>query len=157
MRTAPGAFVSQPSNPVSIDVIEPEDPPTPRLALPSPTDSYRIPRVSLSVPAPIKKKVYRLSKKKASVLADKQFKRERKQKRKVVPRNKRLCKTCDVSCNSAKTFYDHIHSRSHRTRVENRKKTPKCFPCDRVFESHQHLERHRNGAAHLKVVCRLNK
>ncbi len=161
VRSAPGIVVKQPvpyrPNSVSIEVLEPEDPPLPRLALPPPPceNTYHIPR--LPAAAPIKKKVHRLSAKKAAVLADKQAKLERKQNRKVCPRNKRFCKTCGISCNSAKTFYDHVHSRAHRIRVESRKSTPRCIPCDRVFESHGHLERHQNGAAHLKVVCRLQE
>lgn len=161
MRSAPGIVVQQPapyrSDVVSVEVLEPHDPPLPILALPPPANTYRIPRIPLSAPAPIKKKVHRLSKKKAAVLADKQFKLERKQNRKVCPRNKRYCKTCAISCNSAKTFYDHIKSRGHRIRIENRKNTPRCVPCDRVFDSHDHLRSHQNGAAHLKVVCRLRE
>ena len=111
MRSAPIIVVTQPtpyrSDVVSVEVLEPHDPPLPILALPPPANTYRIPRIPLSAPAPIKKKVHRLSKKKAAVLADKQFKLERKQNRKVCPRNKRCCKTCAISlqdCNSANTF-----------------------------------------------------
>ena len=162
VRSAPGIIVAQSTphrpNSVPIEVLEPEDPPLPRLALPPPPSekTYHIPRPPVA-PAPVKKKVHRLSAKKAAVLADKQAKLERKQNRKVCPRNKRFCKTCGISCNSAKTLYDHIHSRAHRIRVENRKSTPRCIPCDRVFESHGHIERHQNGAAHLKIVCRLRE
>ena len=160
MRSAPGIVVKQPAphrpSTVSVEVLEPEDPPLPRLVLPPPPseNTYHIPCL-LPAPAPTKKKVHRISAKKAAVLADKQSKLERKQNRKACPRNKRFCKTCGISCNSAKTFYDHVHSRAHRIRLENRKSTPRCIPCDHVFESHGHLERDQNGAAHLKVVCRL--
>ena len=86
VRSAPGIVVQQPapyrSDVVSVEVLEPHDPPLPILALPPPANTYRIPRIPLSAPAPIKKKVHRLSKKKAAVLADKQFKLERKQNRK---------------------------------------------------------------------------
>ena len=132
MRSAPVIVVKQPvphrPSTVSIEVLETHDPPLPRLALPPPPsqETYHIPR--LSAPAPIKKKVHRLSAKKAAVLADKQAKLESKQNRKVSPGNKRFCKTCGISCNSAKTFYDHIHSRAHRIRVENRKRTPRWYP-----------------------------
>ena len=117
VRSAPGIVVKQPalyrSDVVSVEVLEPQDPPLPTLALPPPASAkpYRIPRIPLSAPAPIKKKVHRLSKKKAAVLADKQFKLESKQNRKVCPRNKRFCKTCALSCNSAKTFNVLIGSR----------------------------------------------
>ena len=161
VRSAPGIVVKQPvphrQTSVSIEVLEPADHPLPRLALPPPPSekTSHIPRLPAS--ASIKKKVHRLSAKKAAVLADKQAKLERKQNRKICSRNKRFCKTCGISCHSAKTFYDHVNSRAHRIRVENRKSTPRCIPCDRVFESHGHLERHQNGAAHLKVVCRLRE
>ena len=98
VRSAPGIVVHQPapyrSDVVSVEVLEPHDPPLPILALPPPpsANTYRIPRITLSAPAPIKKKVHRLSKKKAAVLADKQFKLERNQNRKVCPRNNRYCK-----------------------------------------------------------------
>ena len=61
-------------NSVSIEVLEPEDPPLPRLALPPPPsqETYHIP--GLSAPDQIKKKVHRLSAKKAAVLADRQAK-----------------------------------------------------------------------------------
>ena len=163
MRSVPGIVVKQPSpyrsNVVSVKVLEPQDPPLRKLALPPPpsANTNRIPRIPLSAPAPVKQKVHRLSKKKATVLADKQFKLERKQNHKVCPRNKRFCKTSAISCNSAKTFYDHLKSRGHRNRIKNRKNTPRCVPCDRVFDSHDHLRSHQNGAAHLKVVFRLRE
>ena len=163
MRSAPVIVVKQPapyrSNVASVEFLEPQDPPLRRLALPPPpfANTYRIPRIPLSAPAPTKKKVHRISKKKAVVHSDKQFKLERKQNRKVCSGNKQFCKTCAISCNSAKTFYDHIKSRGHRIRIENRKNTPRCVPCDRVFDSHDHLRSHQNGAAHLKVVCRLRE
>lgn len=163
VRSAPGKLVTgrtvRTSEVVSVEVLEPEDQPSPRLALPGPSSScapYRIPRIPRSVPAPIKRTTHRLSARKAAVLADKEFKRERKRNRKVCPRYKRYCKVCGVSGNSAKAFYDHIQSRSHRIQVANAKETPRCIPCNRVFESHGHLKCHENGAAHLKVVCEQN-
>ena len=160
VRSAPGKLVTGPrfrrSEVVSVEVLEPEDPTPPRLALPGPSSSsapYRIPR---SVPAPIKRTTHRLSARKAAVLADKEFKRERKRNRKVCPRYKRYCRVCSVSGNSAKAFYDHIQSKSHRIQVANAKQTPRCIPCNRVFESHGHLKCHQNGAAHLKVICEQN-
>lgn len=141
--------------PVTVEVCEPDDK-RPLPALPSPSSHYRIPRLPLKpdVPAP---RVHRLSKKKAAVLADKVAKRERKQRQKKTPRHKRFCKTCQISCNSATVFYDHINSRSHRLRVENKKRPPFCVQCNRNFESHIHLNRHKNGAAHLKVVTKLSQ
>ena len=68
VRSAPGIVVKQPalyrSDVVSVEVLEPQDPPLPTLALPPPASAkpYRIPRIPLSAPAPIKKKVHRLSK-----------------------------------------------------------------------------------------------
>ena len=102
VRSAPGIVVKQPAlhrpSTVSIEVLEPADPPLSRLALPPPTsqETYHIPR--LSAPAPIKKKVHRLSAKKAAVLADKQAKLERKQNRKV-------CWKCGM-CNMEHALYD---------------------------------------------------
>lgn len=159
VRSAPGAVVKFPireAPPVTVEVIEPEDRPSaaPKLLPPS-VPTYRIPRRS-PPPAPvIKKKVQRLSRRKAAVLADKVNKQEAKARKKVCPRSKRYCKICKLSCNSSKTFYDHKQSRAHRIRVENAKKTPECTRCDRIFESHEHLQRHLNGAAHLKVVLEL--
>lgn len=122
---------------------------------PAPETPYRIPRLPLPKPSSAPK-VHRLSNRKSAVLADKQAKKDHKvkQKKKNVPRHKRFCKVCQVSCNSAKVFYDHTKSKGHRIRVENKKCTPHCDICDRTFESHEHLSRHRNGAAHLKVVLR---
>lgn len=157
--------------PVSVDVIEPDDT-HPLPALPAPTlrsvpfsasgssaephplsSTYRIPR---SVPAPTPApRVYRLSKKKAAVLADKVAKREAKQRRKVEPRKRQYCALCKISCNSRKVYIDHIHSRGHRIRRENAAKKPRCYTCGRDFESHEHLNRHRQGAAHLRVVRNL--
>ena len=159
-RSAPGKLVTGPrvrtSEVVSVEVLEPEDQSSPRLELPDPSSSstpYRIPR---SVPAPIKRTTHSLSARKAAVLADKEFKRERKRNRKVCPRYKQFFKVCGVSSNSAKAFYDHINSRSHRIQVANDKEPPSCIPCNRVFASHGHLKCHKNGAAHLKVVCEQN-
>lgn len=135
----------------SIEVLEPEGPPPKTLALPSSRERYRIPRKSVPLDKPIKK-VQRLSAKKAKALADRVAKKELKAKRRVPPRNKRYCKLCDISCNSAQTFYDHINSKGHRTREKNKKKTPRCTACDRVFDSHEVLKRHENGKEHLKVV-----
>lgn len=133
--------------PVSIEVIEPED----ALVSVSP-GSYRIPRRAPSPPpAP---RVHRLSAKKAAVLADRVAKQELKKRRKIPPRNKRFCKLCHVSCNGSKTFYDHLNSKSHRLQVANKECPPRCVPCSRTFESHIHLERHKNSAGHLKVVTK---
>ena len=130
--------------------------PAPALrSIPAPaSSSYRIPRREPPPPPPPAPRAHRLSKKKAAVLADKQAKREIKKNRKVPPRNRRFCRICNVSCNSAKVFYDHINSRGHRVQAENAKKTPYCAVCKRTFESHTHLERHKNGAAHFKVISR---
>ena len=89
VRSAPGIVVKQPApnrpNAVSIEVLEPEDPPVPRLALPPPPsqETYYLPCLPAS--APLKKRVHRLSAKKAAVLAEMQSKLERKQNRKVCP------------------------------------------------------------------------
>ena len=167
---------------VTVEVIEPPNSPLPPLrSLPAPssnylplsqlpslpssattdtTRTYRIPRtpqVSSTTEAP-KQRTHRLSKKKSAVLADKVFKREAAKKKKNCPRSKRFCKVCQVSCNGPKTFYDHINSRSHRLQVELKKKgTPRCQECCRDFETYSHLERHRNGAAHLKIVIDLHQ
>jgi len=142
----------QQQHPITVEVIEPTEnqPSTPR-NISILEDPYRIPRRSVPIQKP---KTHRLSKKKAFVLADKQAKKELKAKKKVPPRNKRFCKLCQVSCNGSKTFYDHVNSRSHRIRLENKKEKPYCNICKRTFESHGHLQRHLNGAAHLKIVLK---
>lgn len=137
-------------HPITIEVIEPAETNTPNTNF-FIEDQYRIPR---RPPPTEKPKVHRLSKKKAKVLAEKQAKRDLKIKKKTPPRNKRFCKLCNVSCNGSKTFYDHINSRSHRVRQENKRQKPYCKICERLFESHGHLERHLNGSAHLKVVLK---
>ena len=159
VRLAPRASTARTGS-VTVEVIEPEDLSSARLALPEGPDkdsssSFRIPRRPLP-PPPVKRPLRRLSKKKAAVLADKVNKRERKANKKKVPRAKRFCKLCRVSCNSAAAFYDHVHSRSHRIKVENHRETPICTICDRVFESHHHLSRHKNSSAHFKVISRKN-
>ena len=160
MRSTPGKLVPRPtglrSEVVAVEVLEPEDS-TPRLALPAPSASasYRIPRLP-PAPEPIKPTIRRLSAKKAAVLADRVAKRERKANRKVVPRSRRFCKLCNVYSNSAKSFFDHTHSRKHRIQVENRLNTPRCEPCDRIFECHGQLRTHLNSAKHLSVVGHRN-
>ena len=131
VRFAPGKLLTGPRvrtlEVVSVEVLEPEDQRSPRLALPDPSSSstpYRTPR---SVPAPIKRTTHRLSARKAAVLADKEFKRESKRNRKVCPWYKRFCKVCGVSGNGANAFYDHINSRSHRIQVANAKETPALY------------------------------
>lgn len=116
--------------------------------------NYRIPQRDLSNQE--RPKVQRLSKKKAAVLADKVAKLELKRRKKNVPLKKRFCSICNISCNGPKPYQDHIRSRSHRTQVENKKSIPRCIPCNRTFESHGHLNRHRNGLAHLKLVAKLS-
>ena len=158
VRFAPRASTAATGS-VTVQVIEPEDSSSTRLALPErsgkdSSSSFRIPRRPL--PPPEKRPLRRLSKKKASVLADKVNKRERKANKKKLPRAKRFCKLCRVSCNSAAAFYDHVHSRSHLIQVENHRETPLCTICDRVFEAHHHLSRHKNSAAHFKVICKKN-
>lgn len=143
VRSAPGVLVGAPTEinepSVTIEVIEPD---------------FDVPIPRLPPPPPLKPRTHRLSKKKSAVLADRVAKREVKKNRKVPPRNKRFCKVCVVSCNSAKTFYDHLNSRRHRIRVENKRSTPRCLECNRDFETHEHLKRHKNGAAHLKIVTK---
>ena len=157
VRSAPRALVGPElpsSSGVTVEVIEPED----ELQV-GPVASASVPEIEVRIPrrAPQpnpKPRAHRLSKKKAAVLADRVAKREAKKNRRVPPRHKRFCKLCTVSCNSAKSYYDHTHSRGHLTRVQNARRTPRCVECNRTFESHGHLERHRNGLAHLKVATR---
>lgn len=58
-----------------------------------------------------------LMQKKVAVFVDKVAKRERKQLQKKTPRNKRFCKICQISRNSAIVFHDHISPCSHRIQV----------------------------------------
>lgn len=161
---------------ITVEVIEPEEEPNKELftglrSLPPP--AYRIPRrpnpsstkssASLHrasgrrVTSPDKPRSHRLSKKRAAIFADKEFKRQaKKTKKSNVPSHQRYSKICEVSCNGPKTFADHVKSKSHRIQVKNVRKTPVCTPCGRLFESHGHLERHINGADHLKVVTKSN-
>ena len=133
VRSAPGKLVTGPrawtSEVVSVEVLEPEDPPSPRLALPDPSSSITPYRVSRSVPAPIKRTTHPLPARKAAVFADKEFKRECKRNCKVCSRYKRFCKVCGVSGNYGKAFYDHINSTSHRIQFANAKETPRCIHC----------------------------
>ena len=88
VRSAPGKLVTGRTVRTSA-VLEPEDQPSPRIALPGPSSSsapYRIPRIPRSVPAQVKGTTHRLSARKATVLADKEFKGERKRNRKVCRR-----------------------------------------------------------------------
>ena len=156
VRFAPGSEVGSPTSTenVTVEVIEPEEARVlPPLPLPPPTKPYRIPRRP-PPPVPLKKSVKKLNKRKEAVLADKLAKQEAKKKKKNCPRAKRFCKICEISCNGTKTFYDHLQSRAHRIKVQNARSPPKCTVCDRLFESHGHLERHKNGAAHLKQSLR---
>lgn len=157
MRIAPGVPVSKTvetyknSEGITVQVEEPIINSDPIF-----DSTYRIPRRPPSPPRQ-PPKIQRLSKKKAGILADKVAKQELKKKKKVPPRHKRFCKLCQVSCNGTKTFYDHTNSRAHRTRLENKKNPPRCIPCSKTFESHSHLLRHINGAAHQKVVIKQNQ
>ena len=134
---------------VSVTVEEVEDiVPLPATPLPiTAASEYRIPRLPTTPPRP---RAHRLNKKRSKILNDKVKKKELKKK--YVPRHRRFCKICQVSCNGPSTWYDHIHSRSHQNAVANKKNTPYCDLCNREFESHNHLERHKKSRSHSKVV-----
>lgn len=145
MRAAPSLSLTSAPSCVSsfritVHVLEPEE-------------SYRIPhRPPSSV---IKPRFHCLSKRKAAVLANKVAKQElMKKERKGHSQNNRFSRICEISCNSAKTFHDHVNSRSYQIRVENKKCAPDCGPWGRTFESYGLLARHRSRATHLKVVTK---
>lgn len=117
--------------------------------------SYCNPRRPSSPPRPLSK-IQRLPKNKTAFLANKITKRKLKKNMKVFPCNKRFRKLCQVSCNKTKTFCDHVNSRSHPTRLENKKSALQCIPCSKTLETHNHLLRHINAVAHQKVVIKQN-
>jgi len=113
----------------------------------------RIPRKPLAQPTPAPKRTVKLLRKKqAKCLADKAAKAEKKIKKKRMPKEKRYCKICEISCNGPKTFYDHVQSKAHKSRRDTKRSKPYCRACQQLFESHAHLNRHLNSKAHLKVV-----
>jgi hypothetical protein len=91
----------------------------------------------------------------AKALADRVARSERS-KPKRVPKNQRFCKLCQLSCNGAETFYDHIHSKGHQNRRAIAKVTHHCTICDRDFESHQHLSRHLKSKNLYKTASQIN-
>jgi Zinc-finger double-stranded RNA-binding/Zinc-finger of C2H2 type len=115
-------------------------------------EQYRIPKKpTLKLP---RRSIKKIRKNQAEALADKVF-RQRKKPKNLAKKN-RFCKTCNISCNSAKTFYDHIHSKGHKSRRESEKVPPECLACNRDFESHNHLARHLKSKAHFKIVSKIH-
>lgn len=142
---------------IKVTVEEPEDH-IQSLAIEGPSqDRYRIPRTS----PPPARKIKKLRKKQGRCLESKARKAEKteniKNKVKKPARKHRYCKVCDVSCNSAATFYDHKQSKGHKNKVANIKKPPICETCAKEFESHHHLSRHLKGRAHFKELAKKKK
>jgi hypothetical protein len=149
---------------IDITEIQPASVPEPRVAvvvedtarieLPPSRPTYHIPkrRVPETLSAP-KHGVKKIRTKQDRTLADKVARAERRPKPKPA-RKDRYCKTCKISCNSAKTFYDHIHSKGHRSRREIAKVKPECVVCDIEFQSHCHLSRHLKSKKHFKVASK---
>ena len=133
-----------------VSVEEPEDLDSSPLLLEAPK-SYRIPRKPLGAERTIKK----LRKKQDRCLAAKASRQEKVGKGpKKPPRKDRYCKVCQISCNSAATFYDHKNSKGHRNKVANLRELPICRICAQEFESHHHLSRHLKGKAHFKELAK---
>ena len=139
---------------VRVTVEEPDDLNSSPLLLEAQKSTYRIPRKPLEATRTIKK----LRKKQDRCLADKANRQEKGRKGpKKPPRKDRYCKICDISCNSATTFYDHKKSKGHRNRLANLKQPPICRVCAQQFESHIHLSRHLKGKAHFKELAKQTK
>ena len=139
---------------VKVTVEEPDDFHSSPLLIEASRNNYRIPRKPLGPNRTIKK----LRKKQDRCLADKASRQEKKGKGpKKPPRKDRYCKICDISCNSATTFYDHKRSKGHRNRLANLKESPVCRVCAQEFESHLHLSRHLKGKAHFKELAKQTK
>jgi hypothetical protein len=101
-------------------------------------EQYRIPRKpTLKVP---RRSIKKIRKNQAKALSDRVFRQRKKPKN--IARKNCFCRTCNISCNSAKTFYDHVQAKSHKSRRETEKAQPECLACNRDFESHNHLARH---------------
>jgi Zinc-finger double-stranded RNA-binding len=120
--------------------------------------TYRIPKKpTLKLPRAVaaerpSRSIKKIRRKQDKALSDKVFRQQNKPKH--IAKKNRYCKTCDISCNSAKTFYDHIQSKGHKNRRATEKVQPSCFACSRDFESHHHLSRHLNSKNHLKVISK---
>lgn len=98
------------------------------------------------------RKLQRLNKKKAKVLADRVAKAEAKKKKKISSRKNRYCKWCKLSCNSDKTFYDHNNSTKHKRTVENIRTDLNCDICKREFRCAADLASHNLNAKHIKAT-----
>lgn len=113
-------------------------------------------RVSKRSPSPpLVKSLQRLSTKNVTVLADKISKQKQYPRKRDPPQNKRFCSLFHVSANRSETFYDHISSWAHQIRIGNKWQTPRTVTCSKTFESHGHLQRHLNSAAHQNVFFKL--
>ena len=130
--------------------------------VPSRTDAdttYRIPKKpTLKLPRTVaaerpRRSIKKIRRKQDKTLADQVFRRQNKPKH--IAKKNRYCKLCDISCNSAKTFYDHIQSKGHKNRRATEKVEPSCFVCSHDFESHHHLTRPLHSKSHLKAISKL--
>lgn len=107
-------YVSLPSFWLAVDVTRPED-------------YYRLPRRPPS--QEIESRAYHLLRKKAKVLVENVVKLMcTKKNGKFALKKEPFCRICEINCDSAETFYDHINSLSQpivrRTRNVNRNVVP---------------------------------
>lgn len=111
-----------------------------------------------SLPSPTQLRLQRLSKKTAKVLADKISKAvvPIKSKKDISKRSNSYFKTCKTSCNSNKTFYNDVNSRSHLSKVADQQADLHCFVCSRNFLSAQNFAIHNASSAHFKAVRKLH-
>ena len=133
MRSAPGILVTQPAqylrNAVSVQVLELEELPFPRLALPLPSSekTYHIPR--LPAPAPINKKS--LNRNLRLLLKSNSGSKVNRTARSALATN-----------DSGRP----VPSTAHRTRVENSKSTSRCIPCDLLVPRTPRAPKERGSA-----------
>lgn len=62
-----------------------------------------------------------------------------------LPMKQVLCQTCEGSCDRSQMFHDHTSLRLYHIHVGITNCPYRCQPCNRLFEHHLHLDRHRNG------------
>ena len=113
---------------------------------------YRIPR---SAPKPVRqppvpkpsRTIQRIRRERGEAAERRALRAERRPKKK-----KFTCRLCDITCTSRQALLDHKSSRRHKNKAENHGKSFICGPCNREFDSQNHLDRHERGKYHLRVV-----
>lgn len=101
-------------------------------------------------PRPVKK----IKKRKAIALEQRQLRAERRGKNTQRPK---FCKLCQLSCNSAVSFANHVTSRRHQYRLSLPDNPLYCQPCDRHFPDTKQLEEHKRGNPHVRAVIAANR